>query len=85
MTNSERTQQHPSLWKWKTLINIRRFDDGSSIMYFEEGGRQVNFIPRNFDEPPKVPKAYLYYWQVERNRPDITTWEQIRQVEKKGA
>ncbi|MDR1558581.1 MAG: hypothetical protein LBS84_02575 [Clostridiales bacterium] len=65
MTNNDRKQRRSSLWG--TLVSIRRFDDGSSIMYFEEGGQQVNFPLRRADEPPKVPKAL---------------WEQIRQAEK---
>jgi hypothetical protein len=79
MKNIDRKQQRRYLWE--TLVSIRRFGDDSSIMYFAEGGRQINFIPYG-DEPLPVPMAYLYYWQVERNRPDVTTWEQIKQAEK---
>jgi hypothetical protein len=65
-----------------TPVSIRQFDDGSSIVYFEDGGQQIAFRPRRFDEPAKPPLAFLYYWQVEQNRPDIETWEQIRQAVK---
>jgi hypothetical protein len=52
-------------------------------MYYNNGKVALCAVPRSmYDENRTPPKAYLYYWQVEQNRPDIETWEQIRQAEK---
>jgi hypothetical protein len=66
-------------------IRMLEFEDDSSLMYYPDGKIRCWFKPWDTEEEPqKIPKAYLYYWQVERNRPDITTWEQMEQVKKKG-
>jgi hypothetical protein len=80
MTNDGGNQSYHT--PWGTPVSIRRFDDKSEIVYYDNGMIGTAFTPQRFDDPPKPPKALLYYWQVERNRPDIETWEQIRQAEK---
>ena len=64
-----------------TPTRVLNFQDGSSIVFYENGHI---FTPRNpvgVDVPARVPEAELYYWQVVRNRPEISTWEQIEEAE----
>jgi hypothetical protein len=68
-------------WQDANPTHIREFQDRSSIVYYDNGQVLLGYTPRSvFD--PRVPEAYLYYWQVMMNRPDITTWEQIREAER---
>jgi hypothetical protein len=61
--------------------HIRKFQDGSCIVYYDNGQVLIGYPPRN-TPGPRLRDAVLYHWQVERNRPDITTWEQIREAER---
>jgi hypothetical protein len=61
--------------------HIRSFDDGSGIIYYDNGYIVLTSKPALMtDEPCPIPKSHLYYWQVIRNRPDISTWEQIAEA-----
>jgi hypothetical protein len=67
------------------LTHTRVFDDGSSIMYYDNGYIRISHKPCKMcetSEQPKIPTARLYYWQVMMNRPDVTTWEDIRKADK---
>jgi hypothetical protein len=64
------------------LTHIRHFPDGSRIMYYDNGEIRFAWEPCSVLETPPSPQAHLYYWHVERNRPDIVTWEDIRNAEK---
>jgi hypothetical protein len=67
--------------KGATPTHVRNFQDKSGIMYYDNGCITIFRCPLNFEEPYRVPEAELYYWQVIRNRPDISTWEQIKEAE----
>jgi hypothetical protein len=66
------------------ITHTRRFSDDSGIMYYDNNMMSLFGRPRNGldDSPSLPPTAYLYYWQVIRNRPDIKTWEDIRRADK---
>jgi hypothetical protein len=52
------------------------FDDGSGLTFHGDG--RVSFS----DVPAWPPLAYIYYWQILRGRPDVATWEEMREAEK---
>jgi hypothetical protein len=66
------------------ITHSRHFFDDSSLIYYDSGliGSCCNPPSLLAAEPFKVPDAVLYLWQIELRRPDITTWEQIRQAER---
>jgi hypothetical protein len=65
-----------------SVTHIRSFDDGSCVMYYDNGRVTLCAKPRNaFDENRTPPKAYLYYWRVEQNTPGVSTWEDIKRAE----
>jgi hypothetical protein len=57
--------------------HIRKFSNGSGIIYYDNGYVSFFWLPRNTLEPVPVPEAILYYWQIMRGRPDVKTWDDI--------
>ena len=68
--------------KGATPTRVLNFQDGSIVVFYDNGHI---FTPRNtvgVNEPAPVPEAELYYWQVIRNKPEISTWEEIKEAER---
>jgi hypothetical protein len=60
--------------------HIRKFSDGSNITYYDNGFMILSYVPPVMTETGEMPPPYealLFYWQVIRNRPDVTTWDDI--------
>jgi hypothetical protein len=65
-----------------TITQVRRFQDGSDIRYYDNGYVSISRRPPKFEELGRVPDADLYYWRIMQGMPDVKTWEDITNAEK---
>ena len=68
--------------KGATPTRVLNFQDGSEIRFYDNGYISVSRRPTRMGEPIRVPEAELYYWRIMRNRPEISTWEEIKEAER---
>ena len=68
--------------KGATRTHVMNFQDGSEIRFYDNGYMSVSRKMTKMNEPAPVPEAELYYWQAMRDRPDVKTWEDIKNAEK---
>jgi hypothetical protein len=80
--NENKTLDNWDYMKGATRIRVLNFQDGSEIRFYDNGYISVSRRPTRMGEPVRVPEAELYYWQVMRNRPEISTWGQIKEAER---
>jgi hypothetical protein len=68
-----------------TAVSIRLFDDGSYLTHFDSGELILEWglsDDEPCEDPAPVPKAYLYYWRVICECPDVNTWSDIEEAER---
>jgi hypothetical protein len=64
---------------------VRRFNDDSEIVYYDDGEILISKRPCNtLEVTPPPSQAELYYWQVMEKRPGIKTWDDIKRARKEG-